>query len=222
MIELIQFPWSPFCIVQRRILEYSGLPFKITNVPNGDRSLVWKITREQYYAVPVIRDGDTAVFESGDNTQDVAKFLDQKLQLGLFPPGWEGVQSILWTHIEDAVETPCFQLNDIYWEEFVPTTDRLRFVRHKERKFGRGCLNRWRDQQKALLKQLERVLIPYEQSLMDRPFLLTDRPLFVDFDLYGMLSNFLFSNHYKLPRAHRKLAAWHRRMAGLQLTKTHS
>ncbi|MDB6019685.1 MAG: hypothetical protein JWR19_4174, partial [Pedosphaera sp.] len=22
MIELIQFPWSPFCIVQRRILEY--------------------------------------------------------------------------------------------------------------------------------------------------------------------------------------------------------
>ena len=222
MIELIQFPWSPFCIVQRRILEYSGIPFKIINVPNGDRSLVWKITREQYYAVPVVRDGDTVVFESGDNTQDVAKFLDRKLQLGLFPSGWEGVQSILWTHIEDAVETPCFQLNDIYWEEFVPAMDRLRFVRHKERKFGRSCLGRWRDRQKDLLKQLERVLIPYEQSLAERPFLLTDRPLFVDFDLYGMLSNFLFSGHYKLPRAHPKLAAWHRRMAGLQLTKTHS
>ena len=34
MIELIQFPWSPFCIVQRRILEFSGAPFKITNIPN--------------------------------------------------------------------------------------------------------------------------------------------------------------------------------------------
>ena len=37
MIELIQFPWSPFCIVQRRILEFAGVRFKITNVPNGDR-----------------------------------------------------------------------------------------------------------------------------------------------------------------------------------------
>ena len=36
MIELIQFPWSPFCIVQRRILEFSGTKFKITNIPNGD------------------------------------------------------------------------------------------------------------------------------------------------------------------------------------------
>src|ERR1041385_6603897 len=52
MLELIQFPWSPFCIVQRRILEYSGARFKITNIPNGDRSLVWKVTRQRYYQVP--------------------------------------------------------------------------------------------------------------------------------------------------------------------------
>src|SRR5882672_10117053 len=33
MIELIQTPWSPFCLVQKRILEFSGQRFKITNVP---------------------------------------------------------------------------------------------------------------------------------------------------------------------------------------------
>jgi hypothetical protein len=49
MIELIQFPWSPFCIVQRRILEFSGFKFKITNIPNGERSLVWRLTRQRYY-----------------------------------------------------------------------------------------------------------------------------------------------------------------------------
>ena len=49
MIELIQFPWSPFCIVQRRILEFSGVRFKIINVPNTDRSLVWKLTKQRYY-----------------------------------------------------------------------------------------------------------------------------------------------------------------------------
>jgi len=40
MIQLVQFPWSPFCIVQRRILEYSGARFTIVNIPNGERSLV--------------------------------------------------------------------------------------------------------------------------------------------------------------------------------------
>jgi len=57
MIELIQFPWSPFCIVQRRILEYARVRFKITNIPIGDRSLVWRVTKQRYYQVPVIRDG---------------------------------------------------------------------------------------------------------------------------------------------------------------------
>ncbi len=57
MIQLIQFPYSPFCIVQRRILEFSGTKFKIVNIPNGDRSLVWRLTRERYYGVPGIRDG---------------------------------------------------------------------------------------------------------------------------------------------------------------------
>ena len=85
MIELIQFPWSPFCIVQRRILEFSGAPFKITNIPSTDRSLVWKLTKQRYYGVPIIRDGRTVVFELSDDSQVIAKYLDAKLQLGPFP-----------------------------------------------------------------------------------------------------------------------------------------
>ena len=91
MIELIQFPWSPFCIVQRRILEFSGLRFKITNIPGGDRSLVWKLTRERYYQVPVVRDGRAVIFETDEHSQVIAKYLDNKFQLGLFPDelrGW--------------------------------------------------------------------------------------------------------------------------------------
>ena len=49
MIELIQVPWSPFCLVQKRILEYGGIPFKTVSIPNHDRALVWKLTRERYY-----------------------------------------------------------------------------------------------------------------------------------------------------------------------------
>jgi len=212
MIELIQFPWSPFCLVQRRILEYAGVKFKIVNIPNGDRSLVWKITRERYYQVPVIRDGKTVVFETDDNSQVVAKYLNEKFALGLFPRDWIGVQQILWRYIEDAVEGVGFKLNDVYWEEMVAKNDRLRFVRHKERKFGRGCLDQWRENQGAMLKQMETALGPCEQMLNDKPFLLGARPLFVDFDLYGMLANFLYSGHYELPAAHTQVREWFARM----------
>jgi len=216
MIELIQFPWSPFCIVQRRILEFSGTRFKITNIPNGDRSLVWKLTRGRYYGVPIIRDGKSVVFEVSEETQVIAKYIDSKLNLGLFPWKWEGVQSILWRYIENDIEGVGFKLNDIYWRDQVATSDQVRFVRHKERKFGRGCLDEWRRNQKQMLSQLTERLISFEEMLLCRPFLLDERPLFVDFDLFGMLANFLYSGHYRLPAAHTRLKAWYRRMTQVQ------
>ena len=217
MIELIQFPWSPFCIAIRRILEFSGTDFKIVNIPNGDRSLVWKLTKERYYGVPIIRDGKAVIFEMSDDSQVIAKYIDSKLGLGLFPWGLEGVQSIVWRYIENEVEGIGFKLNDIYWQEMVPNADRVRFLRHKERKFGRGCIETWRAEQKGLLAQLAQRLIPFEEMLMHKPFLLDDRPRFVDFDLYGILGNFLYSGHYRLPPAHTCLRKWHRRMAHVQL-----
>jgi glutathione S-transferase len=216
MIELIQFPWSPFCIVQRRILEFSGVPFKIINIPNADRTLVWKLAKQRYYGVPIIRDGKTVVFELNDDSQVIAKYLNEELELNLFPAKWGGVQSILWRYIENEVEGAVFRLNDIYWKEFVPKAEQVAFLRHKERKFGHGCIDQWRKGQKLWLKQLEEKLIPFEQMLLHTPFLLDDQPHFVDFDLFGMLENFLFSGHYKLPKPHWQIRQWHRRMAQLK------
>jgi len=217
MIELIQFPWSPFCIVQRRIVEFAGARFKVTNIPTGDRSLVWKLTRERYYGVPIIRDGRSVMFEISEESQVIAKYLDQKFKLGLFPAELEGVQSILWRYIENEIEAPCFKLTDIHWREILPKSDWLGFIRHKERKFGRGCLDQWRAQEREFLKQLEERLIPFEEMLMNRPFLIDDRPRFVDFDLAGMLGDFLYTGHYQLPRAHSQIRKWHRRMATIRM-----
>lgn len=220
MIELIQFPWSPFCIVQRRILEFSGEPFKITNIPVTDRSLIWKLTREQYYQVPILRDGRRVVFEAGEDSQEIAKHLDSRFKLGLFPPELEGLQTILWRNIESEIEELGFKLNDVYYRAVIPSRERLLFVRHKERKFGRGCLERWREEQPFMLQQLEKRLIPYEQMLRVKPFLLGDRPRFVDFDLYGMLGNFLASGKYKLPTEHAQLRAWYARMSKVRAVES--
>src|SRR6516165_10815963 len=109
MIELIQFPWSPFCIVTRRILEFSEKRFKLTDLKQtSDRSLVWEQTGQRYYHVPVVRDGRMVVFELDEETQIIAKYLDDKLRLGLFPRELEGVQSILWRYIESEVEGVAF------------------------------------------------------------------------------------------------------------------
>jgi glutathione S-transferase len=216
MIELIQFPWSPFCIVQRRILEFAGVRFKATNIPSNDRSLVWRLTRQRYYGVPIIRDGKSVIFEVSEDSQVIAKYLDTKLQLGLFPWDLEGVQSIIWRYIENEIEGIGFKLNDIYWRKVVPPPDQLAFLRHKERRFGRGCLDQWRAQQKELLAQLEQRLVPFEEMLLHQPFLLGQRPRFVDFDLYGILGNFLYSGQYRLPAAHTRLRKWHNRMTRVQ------
>ena len=216
MIELIQVPYSPFCIVLRRLLEYAGARFRVVNIPSGDRSLVWRLTKQRYYAVPILKDGKTVVFEVAEDTQVIGKYLDSKLGLGLFPPEDEGVQYLLWRYFESEVEGVGFKLNDRYWQEFVPPAQQLAFVRHKERKFGRGCLDHWRAQEAALLAELTARLVPCEEMLLHRPFLLGECPRFVDFDLYGMLGNFLYSGHYQLPAAHTRLQGWYERMRQLK------
>ena len=50
------------------------------------------------------------------------------------------------------------------------------------------------------------------------PFILENRPRFVDFDLFGMLENFLYSGHHRLPERHKQILAWHRRMKKVKHT----
>jgi len=212
MIELIQFPWSPFCIPIRRSLEFSGAKFKITNVPAQERDLVWKLTRQQYYGVPIIRDGAKVVFDPTDDQQIIGKYLDHKLKLGLFPAEREGVQSLLWRFIDSEIEGAAFRLNDIYYRENVPAGDQLQYLRFKERKFGSGCIDQWKASKNDWLKKLEAGLVPFEHMLAHSEYLLGQRPLFVDFDLFGMLENFLHSGRNALPKSKPGVRAWHRRM----------
>src|SRR5512140_1596727 len=118
MIELYQFPWSPFCLVQKAILDFAEVRFHLKNIPSTDRSLVWKITRQRYYQVPVVRDGRTVVFETAEDSQVIAKYLDGRFGLGLFPAHLTGLQDLIWPCVESQIEEMTFKLNDIYYPEF--------------------------------------------------------------------------------------------------------
>jgi glutathione S-transferase len=219
MIELIQFPWSPFCLPTRAMLNFSGVKFKIINVPPQERDFVWRLTKQKYYGVPTLRDGAKIIFDDTDDQQIVAKYLDKKFSLGLFPAKFEGVQSLLWRHIENEVEGCTFRLNDAQFREFVKPAEQLQYVRFKERKFGRGCIDQWRRDEKIWLQKLEAALAPYELMLAHSEFLLDVRPVFVDFDLLGMLENFLFSGHYTLSKNLPQLRRWHAQMKKVRQEK---
>jgi glutathione S-transferase len=215
-MELLQFAWSPYCLVQRRILEYGNAAFETVDIPPTDRSLVWRVTRRRYYQVPVLRDGRAVLFETGPESQVLAKYLESKLNMGLFPRQWDGIQQLIWPVIEDQIEGFTFKLNDVHFREFVPAVEQLDYLRWKERKFGRGCVDQWRREQRNLLIGLQVALLPFERMLLERPFLLDAQPRFLDFDLWGMLANFLFSGHYRLPAAHTRLRQWYERMAKIK------
>jgi glutathione S-transferase len=216
MIELYQFPWSPYCLVQRRILEFSRAPHKVINLSTADRSVVWKLTKERYYQLPILREGRNVIFETGDNSQVLAKYVDDRLHLGLFPHQWDGVQDVLWAYIDNDIEGYTFKLNDAYFTEFVPRAEQLAYRRHKERKFGRHCLEQWRAQEKTLRAELSERLVPFESMLARRDFLLDAQPRFVDFDLWGILANLKYSGHHDIPAAHARLRKWHARMSKIK------
>ena len=141
------------------------------------------------------------------------------MKLGLFPGDREGVQSLLWRHIESEVEGATFRLNDSHYRDFVKPADQLQYQRFKERKFGRGCIEQWRTDRKIWLQKLAAALVPYEQMLAHSEFLLGERPLFVDFDLFGMLGNFLHSGHYSLLKSLPNLREWYCCMQTVRLVR---
>lgn len=212
MIKLIQFPWSTYCMVTRWLLRFGDVPYEIVNIPPLDRTLPWQLSRQQSYRVPLLEDEKQIIFETSHDTQVIAKHLDKKFKLDLFPAEQEGVQSILWRYIENDVEDPAFRLNDIYYKEWLPDDAQLPHIQYKERRFGPGCIDQWKTQQLELLAQLTERLEAFERMLCHNKFLLGERPRFVDLDLAAMLECFLYSGKYKLPKSLPRLSQWHDRI----------
>ncbi|MER3424144.1 MAG: glutathione S-transferase family protein [Nitrospiraceae bacterium] len=212
MITLIQFPWSPFCITARRIMERHRIQFQIRNIPSHDRSEIIKATGGRGYTVPCIIDGKTAVYDVTDFEQEVARYLDRRFKLGLFPGDKEGIQFIVPRYIENDLESIGFKINDSYVIPSRPLVERVMLVRHKERKFGKGCVEQWTQQRAQLSAQFADLLKPIDNMLASSPFLIAERPLFVDYNLYGILENYLYNGKTKLPNL-THLRRWHRAMS---------
>ena len=101
-----------------------------------------------------------------------------------------------------------FKVNDTYVIPTRPLIERTMLIRHKERKFGSGCVREWTAHRRYLCTQFAELLKPIDNMLSASPFLLTDRPLFVDTICTACSATTWFNGKTKLPNL-RHLRRWH-------------
>ncbi len=209
-----QFEHSPYCIPVTRALSALGVPHEVRNISNANRREVIEVTGGAYYQVPVLVHGDRVVFESSPNSTDVAHDVDRVFAGGrLFPAECEGLQRILMPYIEDTVESVTFRLSDPpYLRDTVDIVEKTMIRRHKERKFGVGCVEAWERDRERLTAEAAALLEPFDLMLRSRPFLLGEAPVFSDFALFGILGNLTYRGYNQLPPAQKSLAVWHEKM----------
>ncbi|MHA3775219.1 glutathione S-transferase family protein [Verrucomicrobiota bacterium sgz303538] len=214
-VTVFQLAHSPFCIPITAALRSCGVQYAEQEVSNADRSEILRLTGGTYYQVPVLVHDDNVIFESGPATQDVARYVEKQFAGGrLFPERLEGLQAILIDFLEDQVEGVTFRLVDPYYLDAIDDViERGMIIRHKERKFGRGCVEAWRQGAVALRAEADRLLDRFETTLRHTPFLFGDSPVYSDFLLFGILGNLTYSNWNQLePDRQRALIEWQERM----------
>ena len=93
-----------------------GQEFETRELPNWERGEILKLTNGSYYQVPVIQFEDRIVYESGTDTLDVARFVDEEFgQNKLFPKKFEGLQQIIVPYIENDVEGTTSGATPLLW-----------------------------------------------------------------------------------------------------------
>jgi glutathione S-transferase len=193
-----------------------GISANLVEVPPGDRSSIIKLTNGAYYQVPVLEDDGRLVYESGPDSQDIAEYIDEHyLRHQLFPAATRGWQAIANHYLENEVEAVTFKVCDaVFIPAMEDVVERTLQIRHKERKFGAGCLARWQQERSSMIAEATRLLRPFEQVLAanPHPYLLAALPVYSDFLLFGILGNFTYQGTANLPPELPALCGWYERL----------
>jgi glutathione S-transferase len=215
-IRLYQYAYSPYCIPIEMALRHSGIPYEVVDLNVGDPSPVIKLTKGECYQVPVLEDlfNHDVIYDKSPSGVDVPRYVESLAPLmRLFPAEVDGIQRIFLHYIENECESWGFKVCDAYGDNWLKTDlERGLHRRHKERKFGVGCIDAWRRDVAHLIEGFHHSVQPFEQILANRPFLTGDQPVYADYALCGVIGNFLFPGTTSLPENCLMLEAWYTKM----------
>jgi SAM-dependent methyltransferase/glutathione S-transferase len=197
-------------------LRHSGIPYEVVELNVGDPSPVIKLTKGECYQVPVLEDlfNHEVIYDKSPSGDDVPRYIENLAPLvRLFPSEVDGLHRIFLHYIEGECESWGFKVCDAYGDNWIKTDlERGLHRRHKERKFGKGCLDDWKRNVIQLIEGFHHAVQPFEQILADRPFLTGDRPIYAVYALCGVIGNFLFPGNTALPENCLMLEAWYTKM----------
>ena len=113
------------------------------------------------------------------------------------------------------MEARTFKLADIHYVPAIAdTVARTMVVRHKERKFGRGCVDQWTRDAVSIRAELDGLLSRCEATLAHSPFLLGATPVYADFALFGVLGNLTHNGWNQLSEDQPALRHFVERLSG--------
>ena len=111
--------------------------------------------------------------------------------------------------IENEFELAGFVLLDpFYLDSYEDVLIKTLLVRHKERRFGLGCVEQWRKNHDTLFEEFIRLLAPSERTLSEQTFLFGEVPVYADFALFGVLENVTYKGYNQLPDSVPNLVRW--------------
>jgi glutathione S-transferase len=201
---------SPYCIPITAALRSCGVAFETRETPNWDRREIIRLTDGAYYQVPLLIHDGKPIFETTEEPQRVPHYVDQTFAGGrLFPESLDGLQGIVIQHLENDVEDLTFRLVDPFYLDHIEDLGaRTMTIRHKERRFGRGCVEAWRREAKSIRAAADHLLGRFESTLRHSSFLFGEAPVYADFLLYGIIGNMTWKQWNTLNSEQTALQRW--------------
>ena len=208
--KLYQFLTSPFCAKVRKVLDFKDVEYEIVDVDYLERKELLIASGQLMVPVLALASGETIV----DSAQIVRRVEELYPEPTIFPPSWSGMHQVL----ADYIDT---QLEDVLFGASIP--DKLTFFRHqgrdrealwrmvRDRKYGSGFVDKMITEHGAQQIRAREALLPFEQALSERAFLL-GRIGLADFALYGQLYSLAFTGELKIPAELRNLRMFFGRM----------
>lgn len=194
--RLYQFLTSPFCAKVRKVLDFKDVEYEIVEVDYLERKELLIASGQMTVPVLTLASGETIV----DSARIVRRLEELYPEPTLLPPSFSGMHQVL----SDYIDT---QLEDALFGASIP--DKIAFFRRqgrdreawwrmvRDRKYGAGFVDRMITEHGAQETRARQALLPFEQALADRAFLL-GRIGLADFALYGQLYNFAFTGELKI------------------------
>ncbi len=213
-LKVYQMAHSPYCIPITASLEALGAGYEVAEVTPHTREEVIRRSGGRYYQVPMLEHDGELVMESSPDSIDIARYVDRRFAGGrLFPARIEAAHLPLVGQIENEFELAGFVLVDpFYLDAIDDVVARAMIVRHKERKFGAGCVEDWRARRGELFARFTDLLGPAERSLGEGPFLFGDAPVYADYALLGVIENVTYRGYNTLPAALGNIDRWRREL----------